>query len=99
MGLLKKTGIIFIGLLLSLMTEAQETIPGETRELWLPISRTYKEKDTVLAFLSGVKNIGLQNRLMVKAYQSAVDAIPGLSPAKEFRKLVPDIFIWMRRIR
>lgn len=87
MGLLKKTGIIFIGLLLSLMTEAQETIPGETRELWLPISRTYKEKDTVLAFLSGVKNIGLQNRLMVKAYQSAVDAIPGLSPAKEFREV------------
>jgi len=86
MRLHRKSGFLLSFIFLSVLAAAQDTLRTETRELWLPISRTYKEKDTVIAFLSGVNNIGLQNRLMLKAYQAAADEIPGVSPKKDFQE-------------
>lgn len=86
MRLLKKTGFSLLFICSAVFTNAQETIRTETKELWLPISRTFKEKDSVKVFLSGVNGIGLKNRLLLKAYQSSADEVPGVSPKKEFQE-------------
>lgn len=71
---------VFTGLFLT----AQEPVRTEARDIWLPISYTYKQNDTIVAFLSGVNNIGLQKGQLLKAFQSSVDEVPGVSPKKEF---------------
>lgn len=71
---------VFTGLFLT----AQEPVRTEARDIWLTIRYTYKQNDTIVAFLSGADNIGLQKGQLLKAYQSAVDEVPGVSPKKEF---------------
>jgi CHAT domain-containing protein len=65
---------------------AQEPARTETREIWITISDTYQQHDSIIAMLQDVKNIGLVNGLIIKAYQSPAEAVPGVSPKKEFEE-------------
>jgi hypothetical protein len=70
----------------SLLVNAQHAGRTETREVWISISETYQQNDTIIAFLSGVQNAGLTNGLLLKAYQASADGIPGIKAPRFFEE-------------
>ncbi|HRG25555.1 MAG TPA: tetratricopeptide repeat protein, partial [Chitinophagaceae bacterium] len=82
--MLKRIVFVLFFLFTAANAIAQDLPRTEARVVWLPIDRSYQEKDSLIAFLSGVSNIGLQNRQLLKGYQSSVDEIPGIRPKKDF---------------
>jgi len=82
--MLKRIVFVLFFLFTAANAIAQDLPRTEARVVWLPIDRSYQEKDSLIAFLSGVSNIGLQNRQLLKGYQSSADEIPGIRPKKDF---------------
>lgn len=81
--------ISLLVLLLSFIkvASAQNIDRIETKEVFLNITGTFKSHDTIIVFFGGAKNIGLENRQLVKAYQSSRSAVPGISEARELREV------------
>lgn len=82
----RKFLLLFICLLPCLLLCAQETERTETKEVWLRVSGTYKLKDTIIATLSGGKDIGLVKGQLLKAHQNSLPEVPGVSPKRELRE-------------
>ena len=60
--MLKRIVFVLFFLFTAANAIAQDLPRTEARVVWLPIDRSYQENDSLIAFLSGVSNIGLQNR-------------------------------------
>ncbi|MEQ1676065.1 MAG: CHAT domain-containing protein [Chitinophagaceae bacterium] len=84
MSLLKKIFFSILCMATTFLLPAQQTVQTETKEVWLTISATYKQNDSIVGFLYGAENIGLTQGQLLKAFQSPVKAVDGVSPAKEF---------------
>lgn len=84
MGVLKKICFLFLIMTRTFLASAQAPAPVETREIWLSISSTTKHNDTIVAVLEGPHTIGITSGQLLRAYQSSIDAITGVSEKKEF---------------